>query len=74
MNPEESGVGRNKQGMERFLSEQTARKLVSTGYCRTDKFITIQINTDPMDTYLQGECQESATPEDRKKFPEVSPR
>lgn len=74
MNPEESGVGRRKEDTERFLGEQARRKLLVSGYCRSDKFITIRINTDPLDTYLQGECQESATDDDRKKFPSTGTR
>ncbi|HQQ63052.1 MAG TPA: hypothetical protein PLF22_05710 [Pseudomonadales bacterium] len=75
MNPEESGVGRRKEDMERVLKEQAIRKLAAIGYCRhSDKFITIRINTDPLDTFLQGECQESATDDDRKRFPDTTSR
>lgn len=74
MSPEESGVGRRKEDVELALEAQVKRKLIATGYCHSEKFITIERNTDPLDTYLRGECLDSATDADRKQFPAAKPR
>ncbi len=67
MRPEESGMGRRKEGAEKMLAEQAKNRVAASGYCRKG-FITIETSTDPLDTYLRGECEDAATDADRKKF------
>ncbi|MBU2987766.1 hypothetical protein KO528_20545 [Saccharophagus degradans] len=56
--------------IERILAIQLEEKLKETEYCRTG-FWVIDKYSYGEEPYLRGECNETATAEDRKQFPDT---
>jgi hypothetical protein len=79
--PGHHGHDRDKEGGDRDQEDQFAllfnnglnEKLATTGFCRTG-FNQLDKQGRLGATQLQGECNESATDEDRQQFPNPPPK
>jgi len=60
--------GRGQQGRAALLQEALEAELKSTGYCRKG-FMELDRMMQPAQTFIKGECVETASAGDREKFP-----
>lgn len=58
---------KREQGMYEHLIEKLDAKIASTGYCKEGYFV-LETYVGQMDYLVEGECNDSATEQDREKF------
>lgn len=62
--------GRPMQSRDQMLVNAVEKELEKSGFCR-EGFKELDRMTEPQQTYLKGECIESANAHDRTQFPNV---
>ncbi len=62
------GTSRSQGNINGRLENMLAEELEQSGYCRNG-FMELERMTQPPDVFIKGECDESATEEDRNLFP-----
>lgn len=60
--------GRGQQGKFTLLNDALEAELKKTGYCRKG-FMELDRMMQPSQTFIKGECVETATAKDREAFP-----
>jgi hypothetical protein len=63
-----NGGGRGQQGKASLLLEALEAELKTSGYCRKG-FMELDRMMQPGQTFIKGECVDSATDIDREEFP-----
>jgi hypothetical protein len=60
--------GRGQQGRASVLNDALEAELKKTGYCRKG-FMELDRMMEPAQTFIKGECVETASDHDREEFP-----